>query len=207
MAGLRADPGLTRAVYDRQAGRYDCARSRALFEEGWLGIFAETLPQGGFVLDLGCGTGEPIAAWLIARGFRVTGADNAPAMLALARGRWPHGDWRQADMRSLDLGQTFDGIVAWDSFFHLTPAEQRTALPRLAAHLRPGASLLVTVGPEAGETAGHVGGEPVYHASLSLAEYATRLEAEGLRVTAFRAEDPACERHTVLMAQKRGEGV
>ena len=49
---------------------------------------------------------------------------------------------------------------------------------------------------------GHVGTEEVYHASLSPAEYATRLEDCGLHLTAFVAEDPGCEKHTVLMARK-----
>lgn len=200
MAGVA--PGDVRAVYDRQADRYDAARSRAFFEARWLSGFGDALDRGARVLDLGCGTGDPISAWLIGEGFRLTGADFSEAMLQRARGRWPNGDWRLADMRDLDLGETFEGIVAWDSFFHLTPDEQRGAIPRLAAHLVPGGRLLVTVGPEAGEVTGTVGGEAVYHASLSPAEYAVRLEEAGMRLTAFVAEDPRCDDHTVLMARK-----
>ena len=191
-----------RDVYDRQAETYDRQRSRAFFEARWLTRFSDALPRKGKVLDLGCGAGEPIAAWLIAEGFAYTGVDFSEGMLGLAKARWPNGDWRVGDMRRLDLGATFDGIVAWDSFFHLTPDEQRAALPRLADHLAPGGRMLVTVGPEAGEVTGHVGTEEVYHASLSPAEYATRLEDCGLRLTAFVAEDPGCEKHTVLMARK-----
>ena len=44
-------------------------------------------------------------------------------------------------MRSLDLGRRFGGIVAWDSFFHLTADEQRALIPRLAGHLAPGRRL------------------------------------------------------------------
>lgn len=206
MEGLRPDPDAIRATYDRQATAWDTGRSRALFEEGWLRTFAEAVPAGGRVLDLGCGAGEPIAAWLMRRGLRVTGADISSAMLDLARVRWPEGDWRLADMRSLDLGMRFDGIIAWDSFFHLTPDEQRGTLPRLAGHLVPGGTLMATVGPKAGEVTGQVGGETVYHASLSLAEYATRLDEAGLRLTAFVAEDPTCDGHSILMACKRPRG-
>ena len=124
-------------------------------------------------------------------------------MLSIARTRWPNGDWRAADMRVLDLGEQFDGIIAWNSFFHLTADEQRDCLPKLAHHLAPGGHLLVTVGPEAGETTGTVAGETVYHASLSPAEYASRLEENHLILTAFFAEDPGCQNHTVLMARKR----
>ena len=50
-------------------------------------------------------------------------------------------------MRTLDLGRRFGGIVAWDSFFHLTRDEQRAVVPglrpppparrRAPLHLRP----------------------------------------------------------------------
>ncbi len=191
-----------RDVYEQEAATYDAQRSRALFEARWLARFAASLPSGGRVLDLGCGAGEPIAQWFIAENFRVTGVDFAGAMLEIARSRWPAGDWRQCDMRQLDLGETFDGIVAWNSFFHLTPQEQRLMLARMARHLTSGGQLLLTVGPKKGEAIGTVGGRPVYHASLSPAEYAGLLQEQGLRLTGFLAEDPECDSHSVLMARK-----
>ncbi|HKL70977.1 class I SAM-dependent methyltransferase [Salibaculum sp.] len=191
-----------RGVYERQAAVYDAQRSRVLFEARWLARFAAALPTGGRVLDLGCGAGEPIARWFMAEGFRVTGLDLATPMLEIARGRWPDGDWREGDMRDLELGETFEGIVAWDSFFHLDPQAQRQTLGRMAAHLAPGGALLVTVGPKAGEATGEVGGEPVYHASLSPAQYAACLEDHGMRLTGFLAEDPETDKHSVLMARK-----
>ncbi|MDU8943429.1 class I SAM-dependent methyltransferase [Ovoidimarina sediminis] len=202
MAEHPEDPLSTRTqgIYERQAETYDARRSRALFEARWLRRFAGAMPEGGRVLDLGCGSGRPIAGWLIGEGFRLTGADFSEPMLELARARWPNGDWRLSDMRTLDLPDRFDGIIGWDSFFHLTPDEQRACLPRLARHLVPGGVLMVTVGPREGEAAGVVGAEPVYHASLSVAEYATVLAACGMRMTAYLAEDPDCDYHSVMMA-------
>ena len=202
MAGIDADPQDVRAVYEAQAARFDARRSRALFEARWLARFSACLPDGGRVLDLGCGTGEPIAQWFIAEGYQVTGVDFAEAMLEIARRRWPDGDWRQADMRDFDLQERFDGIIAWNSFFHLPPEDQPPCLARMAKHLAPGGSILVTVGHIAGETTGTVGGETVYHASLSPAEYAKCLEDSGLRLTGFLAEDPETNQHSVLMARK-----
>lgn len=191
-----------RDVYDRNASAYDAQRSRAFFEAQWLRRFARDLPAGAAVLDLGCGSAGPIAGWLIGEGFRLTGIDYAPAMLEIARTRWPTGDWRLGDMRRLDLPERFHGIVGWDSFFHLTPDEQRACFPVLARHLEPGGTLMVTVGPEAGEATGEVAGERVYHASLSPAGYAQCLQDCGLRLTGFLAEDPDCNFHSVLMARK-----
>lgn len=199
---MRADPDDIQAVYEAAAAAYDAQRSRSLFEARWLARFAACLPPGGDVLDLGCGAGEPIARWFIAEGFHLTGVDFAAAMLDIARHRWPDLDWIKADMRRLDLGRAFDGIVAWNSVFHLTAEDQRRTVARIAAHLRPGGVLMATVGPEAGEATGEVDGRAVYHASLSPAGYAALLEEHGLRLTGFLAEDPDCESHSVLMARK-----
>ncbi|WP_424985742.1 class I SAM-dependent DNA methyltransferase [Microbulbifer sp. S227A] len=195
----------TRDVYDAEAAEYDRTRSRKLFEARWLARFSDGLPRGGKVLDLGCGAGEPISAWLIAEGFALTGMDFAPAMLDIARRRWPEVDWRLGDMRELNLEGPYDGIVAWDSFFHLTRDEQRASLPRLARHLAPNGSLLITVGDGDGEATGQVGNSTVYHASLSPAEYAGILEENGMRLTGFLARDPDCTGHSVLMARKLPE--
>lgn len=202
MAGVVASADNIQGVYERQAATFDAARSRALFEARWLARFTAGLADGAHVLDLGCGAGEPIARWFIAEGYKVTGVDFAEPMLEIARNRWPDGDWRCVDMRVLDLGQTFDGIVAWNSFFHLRPDEQRICIAHMARHVAPGGSLLVTVGHKAGEVSGTVGEEEVYHASLSPAGYATCLEDNGLRLTGFLAEDPETQQHSVLMARK-----
>jgi SAM-dependent methyltransferase len=197
----------TRGVYERNAHGFDRHRGRRLIERAWLDRFLALVPDGEPVLDLGCGAGEPIARYLIEKGCEVWGADFAEPMLALARARFPAARWVHADMRTLDLGRTFGGIVAWDSFFHLTMDEQRAVIPLLTRHLSPGGALLLTVGPDEGEVTGTVEGEAVYHASLSPAEYARLLAASGLAVTAFVAEDQACDFHSVLLATAKAGAV
>ncbi|WP_170561314.1 class I SAM-dependent DNA methyltransferase [Ruegeria atlantica] len=199
---MNVDPNDTQAVYERQATEYDKRRSKALFEARWLARFTASLKPGDHVLDLGCGTGDPIARWFMAEGFDVTGVDFSEAMLAIALERWPEGDWRHADMRDFELDRTFNGIIAWNSFFHLTADEQKACITRMARHLNTGGMLMLTVGPGAGEVSGTVGSELVYHASLSPADYAVCLEENGLQLTGFLAEDPETQSHTVLMARK-----
>jgi SAM-dependent methyltransferase len=41
------------------------------------------------VLDIGCGSGQPIAAYLAGRGHRVAGIDGSPEMIALFRANLP----------------------------------------------------------------------------------------------------------------------
>jgi len=190
-------------IYERKAVEYDQLRSRALFERGWLARFAALLPQKASVLDLGCGHAEPIAAWLIAQGHSITGVDTAPTLLSLCRQRFPGHDWIEGDMRLVALGKQFNGIVAWDSFFHLPFDDQRAMFDVFRAHAAPGAALIFTSGPDHGEAIGDHAGEALYHASLSPEEYHVLLAANGFDVMAHTANDPACAGHTVWLARRK----
>lgn len=188
-------------LYDRNAGLWDISRGRTLFEAAWLDRFLALVPAGGTILDIGCGSGEPITRHLVDRGFRVTGIDSSQKLVALCRARLPGQQWHVADMRSLALGSTFGGLIAWDSFFHLTAPDQRAMFPIFRAHAAPGAALMFTSGPGHGEAMGEFGGEPLYHASLDPEEYRALLAASGFEVVDFRLEDPGCGGHTIWLAR------
>lgn len=156
--------------------------------------------MGGTILDLGCGSGEPIGRYFIESGYRVVGVDSSPSLIEICRTQFPDSEWVVADMRDLDLDRHFDGILAWDSFFHLGMNEQRALFPRFALHSLPGAPLMFTSGPAEGEVIGSYCGEPLYHASLGRAEYEQLLATNGYVVQAHVAEDPRCGQHTVWLA-------
>lgn len=203
MSELRKIAADTQAVYERNAARFDAARGKTLFEQPWLERFCGLLPERAPVLDVGCGSGDPISRYLIEMGYDVTGVDYAQAMVGLAAQRFPSAIWACHDMRTLALSRCFDGVIAWHSFFHLTPEEQAATLPRLVDHVAPGGALMLTVGPRAAETTGHVSGETVYHASLSEQDYRQLLAELGVTVMDFVRDDRACGGATVLLAQKQ----
>jgi 2-polyprenyl-3-methyl-5-hydroxy-6-metoxy-1,4-benzoquinol methylase len=188
-------------LYEENAAAWDRERGRDLIERSWLERFAALLPEGGRVLDLGCGMGEPIGAWLIERGFRVTGIDSSPSLIAMARERFPQHGWESGDMRALALGERFDGLIAWHSFFHLRPDDQRPMFARFDAHAKPGAVLMFTSGPEEGETISEWRGEPLYHASLDPGEYRSLLAGNGFAVVEHKLNDPDCGGSTVWLAR------
>jgi SAM-dependent methyltransferase len=84
-------------------------------ESAWLDRFSALLSQGASILDIGCGSGEPIAKYLIDRGFAVDGVDTLPTLIALRRERFPQRSRHVADKRTLALEGTFDGLLARDS--------------------------------------------------------------------------------------------
>ncbi|MGZ9101168.1 MAG: methyltransferase domain-containing protein, partial [Brevundimonas sp.] len=155
------------------------------------------------VLDLGCGSGEPIAGYLIGQGRRVTGVDAAPGLIDLCRARFPDQEWQVADMRGLDLGRAFDGVIAWHSAFHLTPADQQTMFTVYARHVKPGGVLMFTSGGAAGESVGEWRGEPLYHGSLSPEAYRAGLAAAGFELVAHTTDDPDCGGATVWLSRRR----
>jgi 2-polyprenyl-3-methyl-5-hydroxy-6-metoxy-1,4-benzoquinol methylase len=192
----------TKNIYETHAQAYDQQRSRALVEQIWLERFLELLPEKASILDAGCGAGEPIDRYLIEKGHDITGIDFSQALIDMAQERFPDHEWVVADMAAFNLQTRFEGILAWHSFFHLTPDAQREAIGQFASHLKPGGILMVTVGPEAGEVIGHVNAEPVYHASLSLEGYKAIFENLNMEIIRFVANDPDCDSASVLIARK-----
>lgn len=148
-------------VYRRHGAHWAELRGERLAEGVWLDRFCALLPAAADVLDIGCGSGVPIARELIQRGFSVTGVDGAPEMLALFRRNLPDGLAVLADMRELALEKAFAGILAWDSFFHLSPADQRTMFSRFRNHSAPDAVLMFTSGPAEGSASSALEGAAV----------------------------------------------
>jgi len=135
--------------------------------------------------------------------MRVTGADSSPQMIELCRERLPDQEWIVADMRELALGRRFHGILAWDSFFHLDFDDQRKMFLVFAGHAEAGAHLMFNAGPKHGVAMGEYRGDPLYHASLDLAEYEGLLKQHGFDVVQQVTEDPEAGGRTVWLA-KRG---
>lgn len=190
----------TKAIYERQARYWDKIRDRSLYEKAWLDRFLHTLPSHGRLLDIGCGSGVSVSEYCINQGFDLVGIDYSKTMIELARQKFPKSRWHVQDMTAMEIDGSFDGIYSWDGFFHLSIKEQRLLIPKISEQLRSGGAILLTVGTNEGEVTGTVGGETVYHASLSPDEYEQLLRNNGFQDITFVPEDPTCNGRTVLMA-------
>jgi SAM-dependent methyltransferase len=178
--------------YERHALSWDADRRAAVWiDKPYIERFLGLLPQGAPVLDLGCGGGSPVALHMVAQGFRVTGVDSSPTLISLCRTRMPDQEWIVGDMRSLALGRKFEGILAWDSFFHLRHNDQRTMFSRFAVHAAPAAILMFNAGFGHGEAIGSYRGDPLYHASLDASEYKALLADSGFELIEHSIDDPA----------------
>lgn len=190
-------------LYQRHGLKWAEERGNKLFEGAWLDRFLDLLPSKPSILDIGCGSAEPIGRYLIEKGSHLTGVDSSAPLIELCKGNFPNYEWRVADMRTLSMDRTYNGILAWDSFFHLCPDDQRQMFPIFRKHAAARAALMFTSGTSSGVAIGSFQDEALYHASLDPEEYRTLLESNGFSVVAHVVEDPSCGRRTIWLSQFR----
>jgi SAM-dependent methyltransferase len=132
--------------YERHARDWDADRNRYADpwnDKPWHDRFVAALPRGEVtVLDLGCGSGSPVAKYMAEDRGRLV-----PNAYFVCRERVPDHEWLVGDIRLLQLPRRFDGILAWDSFFHLTPDDQLRMFDVFARHAAPSAALMFNSGP------------------------------------------------------------
>lgn len=189
-------------IYNKIIDWFDAHRNKELAEEKpYLDLIQQHVPTGA-VLDVGCGTGEPIAKFFLEHGYQVTGIDASEAMIELCKKRFSDAEWIVADMRALELNKQYNVVIAWHSFFHLPHEDQRNTLTQLASFVRPNGLLVFTSGSEYSEVWSKNGGHDLYHASLSADEYEKILKENGLRILTHQVEDPKCGGATIWVAKK-----
>jgi SAM-dependent methyltransferase len=148
-------PEDTQHAFDGVAATYDSSNARnpglVAMRRRALAALSAALPEGGRVLDLGCGPGtdEPDLAAL---GYRITAIDWSPAMVEEARRRVVSaGLSDRVEVRRLGIDEVdalepgaFDG--AWSNFGPLNcVADLPPAARAIARCLRPGGILVASV--------------------------------------------------------------
>jgi predicted TPR repeat methyltransferase len=190
--------------YERHAAAWDADRQNSGWNDKvWHDRFIDNLTAGARVLDLGCGSGRPVAQHMAQRGLRVTGVDSSPAMISLCRNRLPDHEWIVADMRDVSLNRRFGGILAWDSLFHLGHDDQRRMFAVFADHASAGAWLMFNAGPQHGEAIGSYQGDPLYHASLAPSEYTALINRFGFEVVQHASNDARAGGRTAWLCRSR----
>lgn len=107
--------------------------------------WAQSLPRGAAVIDVGCGPGFPITEVLVAEGLNVYGVDAAPSFVEAFRRNLPNTPVAcEAVQESRFFGRTFDAVLAWGLMFLLTAEDQRRLIQKFAEILAPGGRLLFT---------------------------------------------------------------
>lgn len=96
--------------------------------------FIKLLPDGGKILDFGCGSGRD-ASYFYKRGFLVDAVDGSAELCKLA-GRYSGINVRQMLFSELNAVEEYDGIWACSSILHLPIAELKEVMIKILCALK-----------------------------------------------------------------------
>ena len=134
--------------YDRLAARYAAWADHVTppLRERYAGVLSERLSVSDRVLELGCGTGTPVASAL-SHDFAVVGVDLSWRMLRLARRNAPRARLVRADIASVAFQpRSFHGVAAFYSLIHVPRVHHAAVLARVSRWLHPGGVLVASLG-------------------------------------------------------------
>lgn len=177
--------------YETGVDGYTTFNADRVVVRGYLDGLCERTPEGGLVLDLGCGPGWETAT-LHQRGFVAVGFDISRAFLEHARREHPADGHVRGDMRRLPFRDAaFAGCWASASMLHLASADLDTALAEVARVVEPGGAFVASV--QVGEREGFVPrksapGTELFYGYRSPEDWRARVEAAGFTVEDLVAE-------------------
>ena len=94
------------------------------------------------LLHLGCGAGGN--DYIFKKHYKVTGVDISEKMLEIARDLNPEATYHHGDMRTIELGELFDAVVAPESIDYMgTENDLYSAIMTAQKHLKPGGIFIV----------------------------------------------------------------
>ena len=92
--------------------------------------FIKYIPNGGYILDAGCGSGRD-SLYFIEHGYNVTAFDASEAMANYCR-KLTGVNTRQATFKKFETDILFDGIWACASLLHVPREELSDTIERLS---------------------------------------------------------------------------
>jgi len=138
---------IVRRGYNAVSTRYDEKYGSETKYRAWLDELRQQTPPGGAVLDLGCGSGLPVARDLTAAGYRVTGVDISEVQIRRASQLVPAAQFVRADITAIEFEPaSFDLVVSFFALIHVPVDDQPPLLLRIARWLRPGGLFVATTG-------------------------------------------------------------
>ncbi len=198
---------LVESGYDRCAEQYTRHRGQVPKE---LADMVGLMSKNARFLDVGCGGGKPVSAFLSRRGH-VTGVDVSEEQIRLAKKNVPTGEFIKGDILTQTFeDNSFDVAICLYTMFHLPRATHKTLFERIAQWIKPGGLFFVTVAAVAEEVLERFFGALMFWSSYSLAEYERLLRDTGFEPIktgmlghGYRDEHPE-ESHPYYLARRIG---
>lgn len=132
------DNAMTQNLYDSGAEHYSkqWPDLYAHLSES-IGLLKKLIPQGGSILDLGCGHGRDLAFWN-QLGYQTVGIDFSKNLLSIAKQRHPNSQYYNLNISQIDqLPYQFDLIYSSYSWLHLDQKELASLNKKIYRQLKP----------------------------------------------------------------------
>ena len=124
----------TTGYYDRHAAEF-CENTLTVDVRALYVPFLREIPEGGAILDAGCGSGRDSLAFL-RRGYRVVSIDASREMVDFATKQTGQQALRLT-FDEIDFADEFDGIWACGSLVHVARRDLHTVFTRFSLALKP----------------------------------------------------------------------
>jgi cyclopropane fatty-acyl-phospholipid synthase-like methyltransferase len=177
--------------------------SREFRQQKYVDRLLQGVQPNALILDLGCGTGWPVAHYLVGQGFRVVGVDSSAKMLEIARQVVPEAKLIHGDMIDLELTERFSAAVVWDSVFHVERVHHPALFHKLCRWLAPGGRLLLSAGGSGDEGfTSQMHGHTFFYSGYEPEETLEYLRAAGFDVELSEVDDPSSRGHIAIIARR-----
>lgn len=141
---------MNRDSYNKIAHAWGSARSGFFGREReYIDAVLLAVPKGSTILDVGCGTGRPMAEYVTSQGHHVVGVDQSEEMLEIAWRTFPNETWVLSPMEAYDPQVVYQGALIWDSLFHVRRTEHEPIISKVVSGLPSGGRVMLTVGGSA----------------------------------------------------------
>lgn len=188
--------------YDLIATEFANMRDSFYLEQKYLDLLMSYLQPDAHILDIGCGSGYPIAAYLIEHGFQVTGVDGSKELLNIAKLKCLGLHTVYGDIRTVTLNNKYDALLEWWCLFHIPKQDHEKMISRFASWIKPGGFLEFTTGDQDYDhkSSDMLNQELAFY-SLDPQLYEKYLKENGFKIL-LRENDQ--EHHLVWIAQYEG---
>jgi 2-polyprenyl-3-methyl-5-hydroxy-6-metoxy-1,4-benzoquinol methylase len=190
--------------YNKIAMKWNEYREKTNVEKIIIEFVSKIKPKGT-VLDIGCGTGFPIAKYLSDHDFPVTGIDISENQIKIAKGqKIRNAKFYVCDFFNFEPTEKYDGVIAFDSFFHFPKERQKEIYSKVSGWMKTGAYLLFTHGKKESEIEGKMYGESFYYSALEIKDVEKLLLNNNLDVelSIENYKEENMDRDLIIIAKK-----
>jgi ubiquinone/menaquinone biosynthesis C-methylase UbiE len=201
---IQSEVQMVRSGYDKIAKRYVSERE-SINNSREVAAFCTKVPSSAKILDVGCGTGIPIARDLVKSGFEVIGIDSSSEMVSVARQSVQGAKLLQMDMTRLGFQpESFDGLISCYAIFHVPRSSHADLFQSFHRVLKPDGIMLASVGTSAWEGVEDYHGVNMYWSHFDSFETQALVVKAGFHIEFGRNVDGGGETHHWILATKEG---